>query len=193
MAISASNEPFGLFYAWWRGDPLPRIDGPDGLTIAPVAELEAERAGIDVDAREIKTRIEQGNRLYVGCVGGEVVGWGWSASVTASIGELGIHLDLPPGNRYLWDFVTLPDWRGHGIYPRLLQSILIHERDAERFWVGHDYDNAPSGRGILRAGFQPVGAIYEDDRERYFSSSGHPERALLAAELLGVPVIEQRR
>ena len=51
-----------------------------------------------------------------------------------SIGELDIHVELPPNDRYLWDFATLPGRQGRGIYPRLLQSILEQEiQNAKRF------------------------------------------------------------
>jgi RimJ/RimL family protein N-acetyltransferase len=64
---------------------------------------------------------------------------------------------LRPCDRGLWDFVTLPNWRGHRIYPRLLQAIVQIEADAERFWIGCRADNEASMRGVRAAGFQLIG------------------------------------
>jgi glycosyltransferase involved in cell wall biosynthesis len=72
----------------------------------------------------------------------------------ASIGELGLEFAIPAGNRYLWDFATLPAWRGIRIYPRLLHVIVNRESiEAERFWIGHVDGNSASGRGIVKAGY----------------------------------------
>jgi GNAT superfamily N-acetyltransferase len=60
----------------------------------------------------------------------------------------------------LWDFATLPAWRGRGIYPRLLQAVLAAEQGvAQRFWIGHTAENAASQHGIVKAGFQLVEAL----------------------------------
>jgi hypothetical protein len=118
---------------------------------------------------------------------GEPVAWGWCATSDLSIGELGLSCSLPPGNRYLWDFVTLPSWRGRRIYPWLLQTIIASEPDAERFWLGHDMPNVASARGITKAGFQEVGVLYRrPDGEFVLVPSGSWDRAEAAASLFGV-------
>lgn len=183
---SPSPQPFGLFYTWWRGDPLPAIPGVTGLEVELMDDDPASDAGIELDPGEIASRVEQSHRLYVARVAGDVVGWGWSATSAAAIGELGITIALPPRNRYLWDFVTLPEWRGQGIYPHMLQAILAHEEDVERFWVGHDFSNVASGRGILRSGFQLVGKLYPENDGFVLAPIDNPERTRLAASILGV-------
>lgn len=184
---SPSSQPFGLFYTWWRGDPLPELPGVAGLSVEPVAGDRAGEAAIELDPAEIQERVRQGHGLYVAHVSGEVVAWGWSATSTAAIGELGLTIVLPPENRYLWDFVTLPRWRGRGIYPQMLQAILGHEEDVERFWVGHDFSNVASGRGIIRAGFQLVGKLYPVNDEGFvLVSIDDPDRTRIAALILGV-------
>lgn len=182
-------EPFGLLYAWWRGDPLPELPRLPGLRVEPIDDGRVTEAGIDLDSAEIRDRIRQGHRLYVARLDGDVVAWGWSAFATASIGELGLTIVLSPGNHYLWDFVTLPDWRGRGIYPPMLQAMLGFEGDIERFWIGHDVPNAASGRGILKTGFQLIGELYRSDDGRFhLSPVGDPDRTLIGASILGVPM-----
>ena len=41
----------------------------------------------------------------------------------------GLSWPLGPQDRHLWDFVTLPAYRGRGVYPHLLQAILRAESE----------------------------------------------------------------
>ena len=77
-----------------------------------------------------------GHQTYVAFVEQTPVGYGWMATQQASIGELGLQFALPETDRYLWDFATLPEWQGYGIYPRLLQHILMQQSSTvERIWI----------------------------------------------------------
>lgn len=187
--LDAAAEPIGRFHAWWRGDPLPLLPPLPTLAIAPAADvgLVADVAGIDAaDARE---RLRRGHQPWLARIAGEPVGWGWIAAGEAAIGELGISRPLPPGDRYLWDFVTLPAWRGRGIYPRMLQAMIAANPDAARVWVGHDAPNFASARGIAKAGFQDVGLLYrQQDGGFVLEPAGALERAVAAAALFGVSV-----
>jgi GNAT superfamily N-acetyltransferase len=135
-------------------------------------------------------RLAGGHRAYVARWDGEPVGSGWNATRDASIGELRLAFALPPGERYLWDFVTLPPWRGRGIYPRLLQAVLAAESaEASRFWIGHDLGNTPSRKGILAAGFTEVVAVHPLSSEQLvFTLRGPLDRAEAAARLMDVPL-----
>lgn len=189
------GEPIGLFYAWWRGDPLPDLAPLPGLTIEPADDPDALSALANVAELEpgaIRERMERGHRPYLARLRGEAVACGWSATREASIGELGLAFTMPPGNRYLWDFVTLPPRRGRGIYPRLLQAILRRDREAERFWIGHDLGNVASASGILKAGFVTVGEAYWLESGGVgLVPRGAVERAPTAAALLGIPCLER--
>lgn len=181
------QEPFGLLYTWWRGDPLPELPDVPGLSVERLDREAALDADIGLDADEVLGRLDQGHALYVAWLGNEAVAWGWSASQRADIGELGISMTMPPANRYLWDFVTLPQWRGQGIYGHIIQVMLRDQPDVERFWIGHDYGNIASGRGILRSGFHLTGELFEDESGYYLVPVDHPERTPVGAKILGVP------
>jgi GNAT superfamily N-acetyltransferase len=161
---AAPATPIGRFHVWRRGDPLPNLPDIPHLSIVPVDDWQRATALTGMDAAETRCRLREGHRLWLAYVAGEAVGWGWSATESFSIGELGIARRLPSGDRYLWDFFTVPSWRGHRIYPHLLQAIVSRETEAERFWLGHDLDNEASRHGIARAGFQEVGTLYRDPR-----------------------------
>jgi hypothetical protein len=186
--------PAGLVYSWWRGDELPPLQREPAFTASPSddAPLIAELAALSVD--EVQSRIHNGNTPYLAWWNGEPVAYGWSASRVGEIGEIGLRFELPASDRYLWDFVTLPAWRGRKIYPRLLQAILSAEGgSAERFWIGHDAENLASGRGIRAAGFRLVG-------EGRLLPGGHfalapvpraLERAERVAQTMGVRLLEE--
>lgn len=173
-------------YAWWRGDPLPHLPVLDGFAVEQTSrsQLLAELSGGGVV--EMQTRLDRGHRPYVARLNGQAAAWGWSATREASIGELGIAFPIPPGNRYLWDFVTLPAWRGRGLYPRLLQAILFGDVDAERFWIGHDHENVASARGVLKAGFHPISAIGLSSTGPRLDPVGSSDRVQALATLLGI-------
>jgi hypothetical protein len=142
--------------------------------------------------KEVQARWQAGHRPYIASMFGEPAAYGWVATRGASIGELGLAFALPPGNRYLWDFATLPAWQGRGLYPRLLRAILTQEAPvAERFWIIHAPENLPSGAGMGKAGLLPVGQLsFCPDGSVGLAPLGPSERAQAGAALLGVPLIE---
>lgn len=175
---------------WWYEDGQPEMALPDRMSVeSPEGDgVIASLAALPTD--EVARRRVEGHRPYVISVDGEPAGYGWVAARTCEIGELGICFYLPAGNRYLWDFATLPAFRGRGIYPALLAEIVRREcPPATRLWIIHAPENLPSGVGINRAGFQPVA-------ELSFDAGGGPalapvnrtNRAMAAAELLGLPL-----
>lgn len=158
---------------WWSPDPLPSLPALPGFQATLVGDNpEANRALATL------------NRLPVA--------YGWVATEKASIGELGVTIRLPRGNRYLWDFATLPDFQGRGVYPHLLQAILREEsREAERFWIIFAPENLPSGAGMEHAGLAPVGRLsFRADGVAGLAPLGSYDRARTGAELLDVSLVE---
>jgi GNAT superfamily N-acetyltransferase len=180
---------------WWRGDLLPALPELHGFHAAPSDDAELLAALVGVELNEIRRRLTSHHRPYVAYLGNDPVAYGWVALEGADIGELGVEFTLPAGNRYLWDFKTLPAWRGRGIYPRLLQAILrAEEHDAGRFWIIHAPENGASQSGIEKAGFRAAGEL----SFRRVGGAGLvpgdlPDRARVGAALLGVPLIEKVR
>jgi GNAT superfamily N-acetyltransferase len=159
-----------------------------GSTIETVDDADAELVVPALHLDDVEQRLRERHRLYLARRDGLELGHGWCATETASISELGIDLVLPPSNRYLWGFFTVPEWRGRGIYPALLQAMLSEEH-ANRFWIGHDMGNEASRRGILNAGFRPVGPVIERlDGRLVFAPPRLTERASACEALFGIPV-----
>lgn len=144
-------------------------------------------------AAEIAARVETVHRPYVAWIGATPVAYGWSAAGRTRFGLPPVSFSVPPGDRYLMDFATLPAWRGRGIYPGLLQAILEAEAtDAARFWVLHHRGNVASARGIEKAGFKLAAEIwFLDEGGLGLVDAGSEERAREGGGLLGLPVVEK--
>lgn len=177
--------PFAIRH---RHDRMPALSPMPSLAI--VRELDASVMAQlqDRSLAEITQRFDLGHRAYVARVDGAPAAFGWVATRTANIGELNATFSLPAGGRYLWNFVTLPAFRGRGIYPRLLQAIVHAEAvEAERFWIAYAPENHASGAGIAKAGFEMLA-------EMSFDTAGRPALfpmrvggAAEASRVLGLP------
>lgn len=190
MAENDSTVRVGVLATWWRGDDLPELATEPSFTVALSDDVDLLARLVGVAPVEVEARLRQGHRAYLARLEHDVVGYGWSATRAAEVGALGLHLRVPDGNRYLWDFATLPRWRGRGVYPRLLQAIVRAEQSkAERFWIGYDWGNHASGRGIIRAGFQAVGAIDQSRGGLSFVALGALERARAGAAIFGMNLV----
>jgi hypothetical protein len=153
--VASSHQILGNGYVWIRGDPLPELPPLPGFRVAPAAqetELLARLATLPV--AEVSRRIDTGNVPYLAWIGDVPVAYGWSTANAVRDTGGPRQMILPPGYHYLWDFVTLPEWRGRGIYPRLLQAIFALDTGAAAFTIGHNATNTASRQGILRAGFR---------------------------------------
>ncbi len=181
------------FATFWSEDTLTPIPPLPGFTAGPTLDWH-ELAEINrLTHAEVIDRRMNGHRPYVARMDGQPVAYGWLATSKISIGELDIQVDLPPDDRYLWDFATLPAWQGYGLYPRLLQSILEQEiQHAKRFWIIHAPENLPSGAGMSKAGFEFVGQLSFtlDGKVGLAPYSDSTARARIGADLLQVPLIE---
>jgi GNAT superfamily N-acetyltransferase len=145
---------------WWHGDALPHLATLPDLAVHVETDVTRLADLTDLEPGEVAARLVAGNRPYVATIDGQPAAYGWVATIAATIGELELDFDVPATDRYLWDFVTLRQYRGRGIYPRLLQAIIQAEApSAGRFWIIHAPENAASGTGIRKAGFTPVSAL----------------------------------
>ena len=162
-----------------------------GLTIRVEERAHVMAALQGREEMEMHRRMREGHRAYVASLNGVDAAFGWVATVRATIGEIHSDFDIPEGERYLWNFVTLPAFRGKGIYPRLIEGIVRQEaREAERFWVAYAPENFASGAGIERAGFRTVAQISFDQQDRpavRMLVEGAPN----PAQMLGLRTIEE--
>jgi GNAT superfamily N-acetyltransferase len=176
------------FAARHRTDPMPQLDALPGLVARREEDAAAMAALQGRSEAEMLRRFEAGHRAYVAWRDGEPAAWGWVATRSADIGELGSSFAIPAGERYLWNFVTLAAHRGLGIYPRLLEAIVRAEsREAERFWIAYAPENHASGAGIRKAGFVALAELSFDAAGRPALRSLTPGGGRVASRVLGLP------
>src|SRR5436190_14961816 len=109
---------------WWRGDTVPTLSLLPGFRVETSRDTHLIAHITRLAPDEVDQRMHTGHQPYLAFVEQAPVGYGWMATQKASIGELDVRFALAATERYLWDFATLPEWQGYGIYPRLLQTIL---------------------------------------------------------------------
>jgi GNAT superfamily N-acetyltransferase len=176
---------------WWRGDSVPTLSLLPGFRVEASrdAQLVADITRLAPD--KVDQRMQTGHQPYLAYVEQTPVGYGWMATQEASIGELGLQFALPATDRYVWDFATLPEWQGYGIYPRLLQHILMQQSSTvERVWIIHAPENSPSRAGMTKAGLLPIGQLsFRSDGGVGLAPFESRERAQAGAALLGIPLI----
>ena len=124
------------FASWWRGDPLPGLPQTPGLTVRRVTRWDEARQVTGLTENRVVARYADGNALYAAFLHEQPAGYGWLARQTGRIDELRLVFELPRMELYLWDFVTVPAFRGRGVYPQLLQAIIHAEDGISRFWIG---------------------------------------------------------
>jgi GNAT superfamily N-acetyltransferase len=144
----------GCSYHWWQGDPIPELPPLPGFAARLVTDKGFLAQLHDIDEAAIQARFDEGARCYVAFLDDIPVGYGWVGTKVGHIREVGLEWTLGEPDCVLWDFVTLPAYRGRGVYPHLLQAIIRAElAHTERFWIGHQGQNVASQRGIQKAGF----------------------------------------
>ena len=180
------------FAARHRNDPTPELEPLPGLVVRREEDAAVMAALQGRTGAEMTRRFEAGHRAYVAWRDSAPAAWGWVATRTADIGELGSSFAIPAGERYLWNFVTLAAHRGLGIYPRLLEAIVRAEaREAERFWIAYAPENHASGAGIRKAGFVPLAELSFDAAGRAALRALLPGGARAASRVLGLPEAQE--
>jgi ribosomal protein S18 acetylase RimI-like enzyme len=110
-----------------------------------------------IEKKQVLQRLAAG-RCFTAWVEGSIAAYCWVSTTHECIGELEHEIHLPPGEAYIWDCATLPNFRGKHLYGALLSYIIGQLRceGVRRIWIGASLDNQPSLRAFAHAGFQPV-------------------------------------
>lgn len=141
-------------------EPLPIADGQ--ILRAGEEHLRriehAMHASGEYPPGEPLRRWRHGRTPYVVMIGSEVASYGWVTPEPEPMDDLGIAFTAPHGDVWLYDFATVPEFRGRRLYPALLRFILseLKEQDIHRAWIGTSPGNFASQSGISRAGFTLV-------------------------------------
>ena len=151
-------------YTFSTSQKLPVISSAAGLRIEECTNVNLLALMGTTTVDDVVNRIANDHVAFVAYVHDSPAAFGWMARGKARIGELNHELILPIGHRYLWNFRTREEFRGLGIYPALLQHMIRYESArASQFWIIHAPENLSSLKGIIKAGFQFVGAVYANN------------------------------
>lgn len=149
-----------MLYYFSTEQSLPKLSPVPSLRIREEDDLPLLSAIAKISIEETRRRLANDNKAWVAYYNNTPAAFGWMAMGKARIGELNHEFILPIGHRYLWNFRTLEEFRGLGIYPLLLQQIIKDERfNADCFWILHAPENKASERGITKAGFTFSGHV----------------------------------
>jgi ribosomal protein S18 acetylase RimI-like enzyme len=162
--------------------PLPALKVRRTSDVQLMAKLQQR------PIEDMARRFADGHRAYVAWYDKQPAAFGWVATRVADIGELKAQITLPQAQRYLWNFVTLPEFRGLGIYPRLLDEIVRLESNVDRFWIAFAPENRASGSGIAKAGFTLVAELSFDDSGRAAFFTERDEYSADVAGFVGLPL-----
>ncbi len=170
MLASADLDPrkAGTIWAVNLMDDLPMILPARAARFARVTDDQMEalvQAMGEASRDEICSRFTAGRHCYAAWMDGKIVCYGWVSFDEEMVGELNLRLRLVPGEAYVWDCATLPEYRQLHLYSALLSYILHELMDHQpvcRCWIGADLDNLPSQKGIARAGFRRVANLRVD-------------------------------
>jgi len=135
------NEFYDLLL--WNGDS------------AEISALISEKT------RSIPELLKSGRTLHTLLIDGSLAGWGVSyfpkepAVLSESGGAI---LEFQPGSVSLYDFYTLPNFRGRKLYQALLVHILRlrFDQGAKHAYIGVAAKNVTSRNAIERVGFRLI-------------------------------------
>ena len=143
--------------------PIPRVEVIFQLVGSEAIPLIADAMGLG-SSEEVFKRLDAGKSCYIGNVNGVLATYGWVTFDKELIGELRLHIQLSPGEAYIWDCATLLEYRGLRLYPSLLWYIIgeLRSQGLKRIWIGADADNIPSQVGMRLCGFHPIADFVQD-------------------------------
>ncbi len=177
---------------WWIGDPLPDLSPLPFFTVRQSSDQQFIASVTDLSSEEIALRWSSGNIFYRAFLAEVPVACGWSGSLRGGIEEVDLAFKLSPGDRYLWDFQTFPQWRNRGVYQHFLQEIIRQEKDLFRhFWLLYKPGNEIAAHAIRKAGFIFVGElVLTNGHATALELFDEGVKAMAGAALLGLPVLD---
>lgn len=113
-------------------------------------------AVMGAEADLVAERMARGVRCFGAWIDQKLVGYGWLSVGPEWIGEIQLEISPRPNEGYLWNCVTLPEFRRRGVFRALLLGISEHARrlGLRRLWMGSVA--IPAEKAVGPAGFKPA-------------------------------------
>jgi ribosomal protein S18 acetylase RimI-like enzyme len=108
------------------------------------------------DRHIFQARLAYGEQFWTAQLDAKIVSYCWATHDPVEIGEVHCVINPRGDEIYLYDAFTFAEYRGHNLYPALLQRILQYSRQqgVRRALIFVLSDNVASIRGVQKAGFR---------------------------------------
>ncbi len=160
MVGEAGAAERGTIQAYTLGSrEIAQFQVPGVRFIALTSAWEERLAdAMGVGVREVRRRQADAGTAVLALAENRIACYGWVLHGLFRIPELLVESRLPPRNVYIWDCLTLPPYRGRGIFPALLRHMLdeLRGEGVRQAWAATAPGNAASMRAFAKAGFRLV-------------------------------------
>jgi GNAT superfamily N-acetyltransferase len=153
------GELWGIDFRFDNGFPIVRSRLPVVFSEIDLSSITLLTGAVGEGSYpEIRDRFQQGKRCFIGLVEGALACWGWISHGDEWIGEMKVNFRMEPGESYIWDCVTLPEYRRQGLFSALINYMArdLQKEGVVRVWIGSNLENRPSIKGFDKAGYRPV-------------------------------------
>ena len=113
-------------------------------------------AAMGAEGDLVPQRMARGVRCYGAWIDEKLAGYGWLSVGPEWIGEIHLEVSPRPNEGYVWNCVTVPEFRRRGVFRALLLGISEQARrlGLRRLWLGSVA--IPAETAIGPAGFKPA-------------------------------------
>jgi GNAT superfamily N-acetyltransferase len=134
-----------------------RVSAPSA-DVRPATRDDAEAVTSAFPRVPFDRRLDAGDSAWLAFVDGRLAHQTWVSPTRAFIPQVAFDRPLDAGAIYIYDCVTLPEFRGQGLYPSALAAACEHwrARGRARAILGILDSNDASRRGASKAGFEPA-------------------------------------
>ena len=112
-------------------------------------------------AQQYRQRLDAGGRTLLAQRDGEIVFSAWVETRLLRVDELRMDWVVPSASAVVYDCITMPEWRGQGIYSAALKQLsgMLAEEGIRYLWIYAEEKNTASRRGIEKADFEYRGNL----------------------------------
>src|SRR5262245_9838786 len=142
------------------GAPIVPVALPPGIELS-MWDSPAQASGAQAWYREAQRRMREGQAVAVARRGTDVVAYCWLTRAPEWVAEIGRRVVPGPDEVYLYDAFTVPEWRGHRLFPAMLGALVEYARTQgkRRALIFVLSRNRASRRAIERGGFDLFQAV----------------------------------
>jgi len=154
-----------LFFEKFLPDPCIRADIKAEISVKIFKTDDFSKISKDFEnffEIEAKRRLKLGHISFGAELDGEFVHLTWISFDEAYVGSLERKIRVYPNSAYVYDTYTVPEYRGLGIAPKVMNAALHYLYKTKKIrtaYMAISEDNVPSLRTAQKETFRKIGAI----------------------------------